>query len=177
LKSQLPAMEEPVPGSQIVEEKAPLGIRVALQFLRLLLVVLILPLLGTSFVAFIALVAGAFLEDPFPKSVIPALTWLGCFIVVLTLVTGTAWMECHLNQNSVPFATAWRAGRPDHPARKLILPALGSIAFYGYAAVLLWAAVHIGPDWGGMFGWPITWGSMAVGATLLHRYLKAKLPR
>lgn len=170
-------MEEPASDAHIGDEKAPLGIRVALQFLRMLMVVLIFPLMGACFIAFIALVAGAFSADPFPKSVIPALTWLGCFIVVLTLVTGTAWMECHLNQNSVPFATAWRAGRPEHPARKLILPALGSIAIYGYAAVLLWVAVHIGPDWCGMFGWPVTWGSLAVAATLLHQHLKAKLPR
>ncbi|WP_341403788.1 hypothetical protein [Luteolibacter soli] len=96
--------------------------------------------------------------------------------MMLTTITATAWMECHLNKSPVPFASAWVAGRPGHPARKLVLPAVGSVAFYGYVAVLFWIAADPGPESERSAGWAVAWGSAAVMATLLYRYLKAKLP-
>jgi len=169
-------MDEPLADSQIEVEKTPLGIRITLQFLRLLMVVMIFPLLGACFLAFMSLLVGAFSGAPVPQAIGLSVMGLGSFILMLVLITGAAWMECHLNQSPVPFASAWVAGRPAHPARKLILPAVGSIACYGYAAVLFWIAGHLGPGTDPTFGWPITWGSAAVVATVLHRYLKAKLP-
>jgi hypothetical protein len=170
-------MEESHSESEIEVEKIPLGIRLTLQFLRLLMVVMVFPLLGACMLAFLSLIVGVLPTASFPRAMVLSLSGLGSFIGMLSLMTGAAWMECHLNQSPVPFATAWVAGRPDHPARKLILPAVGSIACYGYAAVLLWLAVHVGSISEGTFlGWPIIWGSVAVAATLLHRYLKAKLP-
>jgi hypothetical protein len=169
-------VEDPPTDSQVEVEKMPLGIRITLQFLRLLMVVLIFPLLGACLLAFLSLIVGALSTASFPASMIPSLTGLGGFIVVLTLITGCSWIECHLNQSPVPFASTWATGRPDHPARKLILPAIGSIAFYGYAAVLLWIAAHVGTGPEQNYGWPGTWGCLAVAATLLYRYLKVKLP-
>jgi hypothetical protein len=169
-------MDEPLTESQIVVEKMPLGIRLTLQFLRLLMVVMIFPLLGAGFLAFMSLMVGAFSSAPVPESLAFSLMGLGSFVLMLTMITGTAWMECHLNQSPVPFASAWVAGRPAHPARKLILPPVGCIAFYGYAAVLLWIPSHLDEGSDRTFGWPLVWGSAAVVATLLHRYLKAKLP-
>lgn len=176
MRSRLPNQEEPRADSQIEVETIPLGIRLTLQFLRLLLVVMVFPLLGAAVVATISLIAGATSPAPASQTMAFGLMGLGSFVVMLTLVTGTVWMECHLNQSPVSFVSHWKAGHPDHPARKLILPAVGSVAFYGYAAVLLWIAAHVGPDMGLNFGWPIMWSSLAAGATLLLRYLKAKLP-
>jgi len=169
-------MEEPAAESEVEVEKTPFGMQLTLQFLRLLMVVMIFPLLGSCFLAFMALIVGAFSSAPALQAIVLSVMGLGSFILMLTLISGTAWMECHLNKSPVPFASVWVAGRPEHPARKLILPAVGSIACYGYAAVLLWVAVNVGPGTDPTFGWPITWGSTAVMATVLHRYLKAKLP-
>jgi hypothetical protein len=169
-------VEEPLSDSQIVIEKTPLGMRLTLLFLRLLALAMIVPLLGSCFLAFISLIVGASSVSPFPMSLLFSLMGLGAFLLTLTMLSGIAWLESHLTQSPVPFASSWVATRPRHPARQLILPAVASIAFYSYCALLLWILTHITPDRERTIGWPLTWGSVAIGTTCLPRYLRTKLP-
>jgi len=169
-------VEVPLSDSQIIVEKTPLGLRLTLLFLRLLALAMIVPLLGGCFVGFISMIAGASSVAPFPRSLLFSLLGLGAFLLSLTMLSGIAWLESHLSQSPVPFASSWVATRPGHPARQLILPAVASVAFYGYSALLMWILTHITPDRERTIGWPLTWGSVAIGATFLLRYLRTKLP-
>jgi hypothetical protein len=58
----------------------------------------------------------------------------------------------------------------------LVLPAVGSVALYGYLAVLSWIVARIDKEGAPAIGWPLTWGTVAIGATFLLRYLRRRLP-
>jgi len=169
-------MDELGNDSQIVVEKTPLGMRLTLLFLRLLALAMIVPLLGTCFLIFTSLIVGASSLSPFPRCLLLSWAALGAFLVVLTMMMGISWLESHLNQSDAPFASSWVATRPGHPARQLLLPAVGSVAFYGYVAVMIWIVVRIMMLGDPSIGWPLTWGPVAIGATFLLRYLRSKLP-
>jgi len=157
-------------------EEIPLGIRLTLIFVRLFSLAMIFPLIGSALLAFMALVSGMS-SVPHPHPLAFSMVGLAAFLVVQAMIAGLAWLDSHLNQSQVPFASSWVATRPGHPARQLILPALVSIAFYGYIAALLWLFSHfVISDRKLSMAWLATWGSVAVVATFLHRYLKAKLP-
>lgn len=163
-------------GPEIVHEKTPLGIRLTLQFLRMLMVAMVVPLMGSAILAVMSLFLVTMSSVPAPSAQLLSLMGLGSFVLVLTMLMGATWLECHLNQSAIPFASSWFATPPTHPARLLILPALGSTAFYGSAAVVLWIAANLGPGPVRAPGWPIVWGIAAVAATVLRRHLNAKLP-
>ena len=176
LASNLIRVEEPSSESDIVIEKTPLGMRLTLMFLRLLALAMFVPLLGACLLALMSLILGVSVLSSFPKSLLFSLIGLGAFILVLTMMTGIAWLESHLNQSDVPFASSWVATRPGHPARRLVLPAVGSVALYGYLAVLSWIVARIDKEGAPAIGWPLTWGTVAIGATFLLRYLRRRLP-
>jgi hypothetical protein len=163
-------------GPEVVNEKTPLGIRITLQFLRLLMVVMVVPLVASALLAIMSLFLVTMSSLPASGALILSAVGVGSFVLVLTTLLGATWLECHLNQSAIPFASSWFATRPQHPARLLSLPALGSIAFYGYAAVVLWTAANLGPGPLHAPVWPILWGIAAVSATVLRRHLNAKLP-
>jgi len=169
-------MDEPVAESQIEVEKIPLGMRLTPLFLRLLALAMIVPLLGSCLFAFVSLIVGVPPLSSFPRSLLFSCMGLGSFLLVLTMMTGIAWLESHLNRSDVPFASSWVANRPGHPARRWVLPAVGGVALYGYLAVLMWIVATLEREGAPSIGWPLIWGTVAIGATILLRYLRTKLP-
>lgn len=169
-------MDELSSESEIIVEKIPLGMRLTLMFLRLLALAMIVPLIGSCLLAFVSLIVGVSPLASFPRSLLFGLMGLGSFLLVMTMMTGIAWLESHLNQSDVPFASSWVATRPGHPARRLVLPAVGGVALYGYLAVLFWMVASMEKEGDPSIGWPLTWGTVAIGATFLLRHLRTKLP-
>lgn len=81
-------MEEPLTDSQIEVEKTPLGIQLTLQFLRLLMVVMIFPLVASGIFAAMSLILGAVLAASVPRALLLSLMGLGSFVLMLMMTTG-----------------------------------------------------------------------------------------
>lgn len=148
-----------------------------LAFLRMFFVLMLLPLLGSFLLASASLIVGSFAADPFPEAFLFSAAGLGGFLIMLAMVSGTAWLDGHLDRRPFSFAPGWVATQVVHPARQLLLPAVGSVALYGYAAVLFWIPSNVENDPAQTFSWPVVWGIAAVASTVLMRRLETMLPR
>ncbi|MCW1921412.1 hypothetical protein OKA05_02540 [Luteolibacter arcticus] len=137
---------------------------------------MIFPLLGSGFAAFMTLISGAVSESPAGEAIILGVIGLGSFVVTLTMTNGAVWLDGHLSRTSRPFASAGGQTRPMHPARQLFLPPTTIVVLYGSAAVALWIPDHLDAEPERNFIWPVVWIGVAVAATFLRRYLKAKFP-
>ncbi len=161
----------PVPKETEEEMPAvPLGLRLAILFVWIVIVGLAFVLLGLTILTVATLVPAALGDNPYPEGVVVSLILVVAEMIVVGMLMGAIWLTMHLE--SRPTGTS-----PRHPGRGIGLTMVGVLVAGGMVAVLFWIPSIFIHDLSRTFPWPLIWGSVGSGAFLLYRYLDRTLPK
>jgi hypothetical protein len=161
----------PVPGEAEEEiPTAPLGLRLAIVFVWLVIVALLFVLLGLTVLAVTTLIPTALSKDPCPEGLIISMIIVLTEMILAGMFMGAIWLTMHLE--GLPAGT-----RPRPPARMIGLMMSGIFVGAGIIAVLFWIPSIFFNDVSRTFPWPLIWGSLGGGAFLLYRFLDRLLPK
>jgi hypothetical protein len=148
----------------------PLGLRAAILFLWVVIVGLVFLILFAVLGVVSGLLAGALADDPFPEGVVVSILAVTAFAILAAMLSGAVWLAMHLE--SQPTGIGVR-----HPARMIILPAVGIVRVCGFVAVAVWIPSLFLNGFSETFPWPLVWGAIGSGAFLLYRHLDRILPK
>jgi hypothetical protein len=165
-------MEEPDELTEGAEEAArPLGLRVALAFLRVFALIMLVPLAGAFGIAMAAAVRGSVERNPTPETFIVSALSLAGFLMTMATWLALLWLDGHLTGQ-------WSQRRflqkAVNPGRLMGLLSLGCVGFQSFLAVLIWSAAAVVNGLQGI-AWPLLWGSVGIAAVILYLYLEKRL--
>jgi hypothetical protein len=153
--------------------KIPLGLRIAILFVRLTVLMAFFLAVGTGMTAILFLTEGAASSRPFPDKFVRSLVVVTASIVLLVMWVGAAWLDALLSQRSSSGVV-----KGELPlSRQLFIPAAGGFAVYGGMAILLWLLSFRETDLTKTWPWPLAWGIIGTSALFLWRHLSRTLPR
>jgi hypothetical protein len=165
--------EEPdEPAEEMEEAAGPLGLRVALAFLRIFGLVMLVPLAGAFGIAMTAVVRGSVERNPAAETFIVSALSLAGFLLTMATWLALLWLAGHLTGQ---WSQRRFSQKMVNPGRLMALLSLGCLGFEAFLAVLIWSVAAVVNGRQGI-AWPLLWGSAGVAAVILYRQLEKKLP-
>ncbi len=156
--------------------KLPFGLRAAILFVRLMIVVAVFPTVGAVLMTLGFLIEGPLSKEPFPRVLTQSLVLVTVSVFLLVMLGGASWMDAMLSRRSFR-SFSWVGRKGEHPARQVFMPVAAGVAAYGAMAVILWLPSNWENSMAKTWPWPLVWGSIGTGAFFLYRYLDKILPR
>ena len=157
------------------DEKPPMGVRVAIGFLRGVHLVMYLPLLASSLAAGMVLIKGLFELNGISRDFLIVVVTFGVSLILLITQLGCDWLAHHLRATTA--VSEWaRLQRPLHPVRHIFIPPLGCLMVYAFLAVVAWLPSTVQIPLSESWPWPIAWASLGAGAMYLFHLIDEKLP-
>jgi hypothetical protein len=157
------------------EGGAPLGVRVAIGFLRVFCVIMYLPLLVSSLAAGMALIRVLFEVEGISVDFLVFAVPFVVFLILLITQLGCDWLAHHLRVTAA--ISEWaRLQRPLHPVRHIFIPPLWCLMLYAFLSVVAWLPSIIQVSLSESWPWPVAWISLGVGAMYLLYLIDKKAP-
>jgi len=151
----------------------PLGLRITIVFVQIVMVVTFFPTIGLVVTTLIHLTQGPFSKRPTIEALLESLALMTATVIFSVMLAGGSWLDATLSQRG----KARVEGEAARPVREFFLPLLAGVAIYGGLAILLWLLslweTSISKSW----PWPLVWGIIGGGAYFFHRHLDRTLPR
>ena len=155
--------------------RMPVGIRLTILFLRIMLVCMMILLVGGLLTCLGSLWWAAKSGEDFLGALKRSVGSLGGFVALFATARGTEWMWHFLRARHSP-QEGPLGGMPRHPAIVIGHPSLHIIFAYSILSLGVWVILKIGQFVPMTWAWPVFWWVVAVGAHYGIKVLKQRFP-